>query len=492
MDETLEDHLRRTITRSSPRPDDDRLLALARDLLAGLAAAHAESPPRHPSLDPADIAMDGGTPRLGPGAPGGDAPEDLFQAGALLTAVALGRPADVAWRLDPAPRTELSTIRRRAALAGLVAPRRTDRYHTAAEALAAIEAAIAPSADGPAAWPMFRGGPDRAGARPGPAPASLAPRWHARVGAVVASPIVASDLVVAATADGRVAFVDRASGRVLETVVVGGTIESSPAVSGRVVHVGTDDGALVGVGLDDGRERYRVKLGGMVRSSPLAGGGLVVAGTVDAKGQGAVVARDEGGAPRWSRRAAAVFSSPAAADAAIVIGADDGAVHALDRETGAPRWSQRIGSKVRATPAVSGDVVFAASLDGNLAALAAADGARRWERAVGHSVYSSPCVAGGMVVFGCHDGHVHALDAARGEPRYETVTRGAVLSSPVALGGRVLAASTDGHAYLLDEQGAVVQRLPLPGGGTQSSFAVDGDLAVIGGAEGLVALTAGR
>lgn len=489
--ETLEDHLRRTITRASPRLEERSLLDLARGLVHALAAAHAETPPRHPSLDPADVVMENGLPRLGPGG-AGDAAEDLFQAGALLTGLALGRAPDVSWRLDPAPRTGLSTVRRRAALAGLVAPRPVDRYPTAAEALAALEAAIAPSAPGSAAWPMFRGGPERSGARPGPEPAALAHLWHARVGAIVSSPVIAGDVVVAATADGRLAFVDRASGRVLETVAIGGASESSPAVSGGVVHAGTDDGVLVGIGLDDGRERYRVTLGGMVRASPLAEGGLVIVGTVDAKGQGTVTARGEDGSPRWSRKTAAVFSSPASAGGAIVVGADDGAVHALDRGTGAPRWSQRVGSKVRATAAVAGDTVFAASLDGNVAALAAADGARRWERAGGHSVYSSPCVAAGAVVFGCHDGHLHALDAATGAPRYEAATRGAVLSSPVALGASVLAASTDGHAYLIDAGGAIVARIPLPGGGTQSSFAVDGALAVIGGGEGLVALTASR
>ena len=487
--ETLEDHLRRTTRRAAARMDEERLLALARDLLRELAAAHAETPARHPSFDPADVRMEEGVPRLGAGG-AGDASEDLFQLGALITSLATGTPPDVAWRLDPAPRPELSSVQRRALVAGLAAPRRTDRFASAADALAAAEAALGASASTAAPWPMFRGGPERAGARPAAGAArGLETAWHARVGPVLASPVVAGGVVVAAAADGRVLFLDPGTGRVLESVSVGAAIESSPAVAGDVVWLGTDDGRLVGIGLSDGAVRHRVALGpSMVRSSPLVRDDLVIAGTVDAKGQGALVARAADGTPRWTRKLAAVFSSPASAGALVIVGGDDGAAHAIEASSGAPRWSRAIGTKVRATPAVAGDVAYAVSLDGNAVALSVADGAMRWERALGHAVYSSACLAAGLVVFGCHEGHLHGLDAATGEARFETATRGAVLASPVALGARVLVASTDGHAYLLDEAGAVARRLALAGGATQSSFALDGGRAFVGGGEGVHAL----
>src|SRR5687767_12125273 len=95
--ETLEDHLRRATRRGAAKLDEDRVLALARDLLRELAKAHAGTPPRHPSLDPARIRMEGGLPRLDADATGpGDASEDLFQLGALVTSLALGTTPDVA------------------------------------------------------------------------------------------------------------------------------------------------------------------------------------------------------------------------------------------------------------------------------------------------------------------------------------------------------------------------------------------------------------
>ena len=485
--ETLEDHLRKVTRRSTARLPEDRVFALGRDLARALAAAHAETPPRHPSLEPADIVMVDGTPQLGPGT-AGDAGEDIFRLGALLSGLAAGRPPVPAWRLDGPPRPEISSVKRRAVLAGLAAPRRAERYATAADALAALESGLATVPASPPSWPMFRGGPERSGARAAaPAPREVRHLWHAPVGAVAASPVVAGDVVVAVTSDGRLVFVDRRTGRLLETVTVGSAAESSPAISAGVIHAGTDDGTMVGTGLEDGRERYRAKMGSLVRSSPVAADGLVIVGTVEGTSPG-LAALGEDGRPRWARKLAAVFSSPAVAGAAVLVGADDGAIHAFDRKAGTPLWSQRIGSKVRATPAVDGDLAFVAALDGAFVSLRVADGARAWERALGHPVYSSACIASGAVVFGCHEGHVHGLDAATGAVRFEAATQGPVLSSPVAIGARVLACSTDGHVYLLDEAGAVVQRLALPGGATQSSPAVDGQEVFVGGSSGLHAL----
>lgn len=489
--ETLEDHLRKVTRQSTARLAEDRVFTLGRDLARELAAAHAETPPRHPSLDPAEVTMVEGAPRLGKGGPGEES-EDIFRLGTLLNALALGRTASLAWRLDGPPRVEVSSIRRRSVLAGLSSPRRSERYATAAEAVAALESALSVSAAAEPSWPMFRGDAGRSGSRPAATPArELRSRWQAAVGAVAASPLIAGDLVVAVSSDGRVCFIDRRSGRVLEKVSIGSAVESSPAVAQGVIHVGTDDGTLVGIGLADGRERYRVKVGSLVRSSPLTAEGLVIVGTIDAKGQGALVAVTDAGQPKWTRKIAAVFSSPAVAGTTVVVGADDGSVHAFDRATGAPAWSQRVGPKVRATPAVGGETVFAAGFDGTIVALRASDGTRAWERALGHAVYSSPCVASGIAVFGCHEGHVHGLDVATGAVRFQTETGGPVLASPAATGTRTIASSTDGYLYVLDDAGAVLHRLGLAGGSTQSSPAVEGEDLFVGGATGVHALVLG-
>src|SRR5438067_7685770 len=154
-EETLADHLRRATRNSTSRLPEDRVFAIGHALAASLARAHAEQPARHPSLDPDAIPMAAdGTPGLPGGVTLGEVTEDLFRLGCLLNAIALGTPAEVSWRLDGPPPVEASTLRRRAVLATLAAPRRADGYATAEEAARELQAA---AAAGPAAavWPLF-------------------------------------------------------------------------------------------------------------------------------------------------------------------------------------------------------------------------------------------------------------------------------------------------------------------------------------------------
>src|SRR5947209_17484669 len=206
--ETLADHLRRATRNFTARLPEERVFALGHALAVELARAHAEQPPRHPDLDPDAIAMADGAPRLAGGSAGGEVPEDLFRLGCLLSSLALGTAPEVSWRLDGPPAAELSTVRRRAVLAALAAPRRAERYGTAEEAAGELQAAAA-AAVPMAPWPLFRGDPARTGARPGVVAARLRPVWRAAVGPVIASPVLTADLVLVPTSAGRLVFVDR-------------------------------------------------------------------------------------------------------------------------------------------------------------------------------------------------------------------------------------------------------------------------------------------
>src|SRR5689334_8988139 len=106
--ESLEDQLRKTTRNFSSRLPEDQVLALGRDLARELARAHAESPPRHPEIEPATIAILDGRPVLEGGDSTGDVAEDLLQLGALLQSLATGLPADVSWRLDGPPVPDVS------------------------------------------------------------------------------------------------------------------------------------------------------------------------------------------------------------------------------------------------------------------------------------------------------------------------------------------------------------------------------------------------
>jgi dTDP-4-dehydrorhamnose reductase len=487
MRETLEDHLRR-VTRSFTAPlAEEEALALGRGLLRELERAHAESPPRHPALDAASIAYAEGRPLLEGGSAEGSAAEDLFQLGALLFGLVSGQPAHVSWRLDGPPEAPGTSVLRRSLFTALASPRRERRFATAAEALAAVEAAARPP--GAASWPLFRGDAGRRGVAGGaPAARHLLPLWTAAIGPVVASPVLCGGMVLAASADGRLVWLDAASGRVLHEMKLASAIESSPAVADAVAWVGTDDGECVAVDVASAAIRWRARIGQVVRSSPLPVGDRVFVGVVEAKGAGGLVALDASGKTAWKARLQAVFSSPALCGERVVVGSDDGRVHAVDAAKGALAWSASLAGKVRGTPAAEGELVYVGDFGGRVSALKAADGTPVWAAELGAALYSSPTLAEALIVLGSNDGTLHGLDRGTGAVRFQLRTRGPVVASPVAASGTFVVGSTDGDLYLIDAGGALLAREGLAAKGVASSPALEGDRVVVGSALGVHAL----
>lgn len=485
---TLEDHLRR-VTRnfSAPLPEPE-LLTLGRDLARELARAHAETPPRHPDVEPAAVDWSDGQARLPGGIAAGSAGEDLFQLGCLLHSLATATPPDVSWRLD-GPRADPGPLLRRSLVEGLASPRRERRFASAEQAALAFERALGSESDEAHPWPLFRGDPARRGAAPGAARRGLEPVWESGSGSIVSSPVLTASLALAVTADGRLLFVERASGRLVHELRLGSAVESSPALSGGELHVGTDDGEWIAVDVARGEITRRLRLGQAVRSSPLAADGRVVLGAIEARGAGGLVAVDPAsGKLAWKVKLQAVFSSAARAGGRVLAGSDDGSLHAVDLAKGTLAWSHALGAKVRATPAVSETLAIVGDFAGRLVAVALESGAPVWVAELGAALYSSPALASGLAVVGANDGRVHGLDLATGARRFTVETRGPVVASPVASGELFLVGSTDGDLYQIDAAGEVRGRTTLAAGGIASSPALDGDLVVIGSARGLHAL----
>src|SRR5262249_19008112 len=64
------------------------------------------------------------------------------------------------------------------------------------------------------------------------------------------------------------------------------------------------------------------------------------------------------------------------------------------------QWRFVTNGDVISSPAVAGDVLYIGSGDGSLYALDRFTGAKRWSYDAGSSVSSSPAVANGLVIFG--------------------------------------------------------------------------------------------
>lgn len=105
---------------------------------------------------------------------------------------------------------------------------------------------------------------------------------------------------------------------------------------------------------------------------------------------------------------------PATDGARVYAGAHDGAVMALDAETGRRVWSQETDLPLAAGPGFGGGLLVFGTNDGDLLALEAATGEERWRIAVGSEVLAPPAVSTNVVVFRSVDGRLRAVSTENG------------------------------------------------------------------------------
>lgn len=230
-----------------------------------------------------------------------------------------------------------------------------------------------------------------------------------------------------------------------------------------------------------GKQEADIKLG---RRDILRTTGAGAVGGVGA-GQTGATETTAGGDLQWTFSANDwVSSSPTVVNRTVYVGSGDGAVYALDRETGQEEWRNDLGRKIFSSPAVDGESVFVGTghwsiesaetvqtpessgspkpadrqrvtgddADGfGVVALDAEEGVINWEFKTG-IVQSSPTVTDGAVYFGSFDGSVYAVNKSTGTLIWEFETDGEVRASPTINNGTVYISSYDGSLYALDAE----------------------------------------
>jgi outer membrane protein assembly factor BamB len=135
-------------------------------------------------------------------------------------------------------------------------------------------------------------------------------------------------------------------------------------------------------------------------------------------------------------------------------GSSDGNIYALDVDSGDPRWLQpfETGDEVWSTPALSGDTLYVTSLDGNLYALDASTGAELWSFSTDAGIVSPPVVseAAGLVFVGGLDSQLRAIDIETHEERWAIAADNWFWTRPLVAGGVVYAGSLDGSVYAVE------------------------------------------
>ena len=323
--------------------------------------------------------------------------------------------------------------------------------------------------------------------------------WRAKVGAGLGrkylrmKPAVLADRIYLADAYGLVEARDRFTGARVWTARIGqpdrGPIyrvwdRRDPAfVTGGVgagegrVLVGTTHGEVVALNAGDGDELWRSTVTSEVLAPPVAAGDVVIAQT----GNGRLLALEaEDGAARWSFDTQVPILSlrgtatPIVDSGAVFAGFATGKVGAVDLDTGAPIWEQRImlpqGRSeldrvvdVDSTPVTERGLLFCVGYQGRLKAIRQQNGAVLWERDA--SSFLDLAQGYGNVYVVTEDDAIMAVNQLTSAVVWEQEgLKHRQLTSPVAFGNYVLVGDIGGYLHVLAQSdGRFMGRRKLSG-----------------------------
>ncbi|WP_136601161.1 outer membrane protein assembly factor BamB family protein [Salinigranum halophilum] len=230
---------------------------------------------------------------------------------------------------------------------------------------------------------------------------------------------------------------------------VGSPVQTAPAVSEGTVYIGGKRNTLYSLDAKTGQIQWETTVD---RENPDA---AITAPTVTAEqiivgsSSGRLHAFGRDGRRQWDTAiGGGIRSEPAAFDATLYLGTDDGRVYALDADSGDQMWEAETGDRVVASPAVSKETVYATSTDGRLYAFERNSGLTQWSLETNDAILSSPAVGGNTVYTGSRDGRLYAIDAWHGRVRWNRrLSAPVVYSSPAVVDGLVSVGTINGALH---------------------------------------------
>lgn len=239
------------------------------------------------------------------------------------------------------------------------------------------------------------------------------PRWHFDTeGEINSGANFHGDRVVFGSQDGHLYCLDAATGKLVWKYRSENQIRCFPTIVAERAFVAGCDERLHVIDLATGRQSAEVSLEAPTGSTPAVLGDMLFVGTEGKTFFGVRWAKPQ---IAWryqpAEHSAPFRSSAAVTPQAVLVGAQDKLLHALDPNTGALRWTFPTRGRVDGSPVVVGNRVFFGSADGRLYAVDLATGQQRWRFEAGGAIVSSPAVAAGRLVVGTSSGEVYCLGA---------------------------------------------------------------------------------
>jgi len=241
--------------------------------------------------------------------------------------------------------------------------------------------------------------------------------WSTDTGAAVWAGLALDpqrELLLVANEAGTVHALDRTSGEVRWRRDLGAAVRARPTIDGSHAYAIADDGRITKLEVEDGAIAWQA--------------------TADSGGPPRIEIGKEG--TRYDRYASRIVAH----GPRLYFGGRDGALHALDADSGREIWKFATGDIITAAPAVAGDVLIAASFDGHAYGIDAQTGKQRWRTDLKGPVPGDVVVANGIALAGSRSYDLVALDAATGTLRWQYYYWFSWIESPAQI--------VDGVAYV--------------------------------------------
>jgi tripartite motif-containing protein 71 len=305
---------------------------------------------------------------------------------------------------------------------------------------------------------MYRGGLDRTGVMPGPAPTGRpGVLWRTEAGAVIKGPLsVGNGLVFTGTDDGSVHAFDMTTGAEVWKLT-GNTAFESPSIvlDGTTAYIAGYDGMVLAVDAVTGTEIWRTdpalnvsrRVAFDAATKALYVGGLEAVSYAFDSTTGQL---------KWQTPISSLQASVASivAGDTLYFGTDRGVLYALNTADGTTRWTyesphEGFGSLTFANNTIFGPVGPAA--DPAFVAVDATSGAERWEITSASAPYSAAAILDGNIIVGTEAGEVLSVAQADGQVNWTVATgNGApIWTAPSIVGDDIYAVDTVGWLYAL-------------------------------------------
>lgn len=283
--------------------------------------------------------------------------------------------------------------------------------------------------------------------------------------------------VIAASRGGKVSLFS--GSKPVWQLDVGDAITSAVGAdrNGQIAVVGTRSGNIIAIDVQTGIKRWSVSLPSASLSPAVIDNHYAVITT----NSGITFALDlANGKSVWQHHIQSPNTSirgmakPLQLDAdTILVGGADGRLHALNRSTGTPVWTRRVGvsvggsevGKLRdidANPVVAGQHLYAVSYSGQLVG---------FDMSTGRTMFVAPlsstdtlAVLADAVLGSSTDGDIIAFHRLTGEKIWENSElkyRG--LTNPVVIGQNIVVGDKEGVIHILNQQGVIVGRASTKG-----------------------------